>query len=92
MTCRHAVRHLRQQGVKAGMVAAALRSAWPTEDVANILSKFKAVGVIETSTSYGGAMKGGNLWHEVRECRSTSARSARSRLPSWPAWAARWCR
>jgi len=39
---------------------------WPTEDVANILSKFKAVGVIETSTSYGGAMKGGNLLHEVR--------------------------
>ncbi|HSG06269.1 MAG TPA: pyruvate ferredoxin oxidoreductase, partial [Nitrospiria bacterium] len=28
--------------------------------------KFKAVGIVETSTSYGGAMKGGNLIHEVR--------------------------
>jgi pyruvate ferredoxin oxidoreductase alpha subunit/oxalate oxidoreductase subunit alpha len=34
--------------------------------VAAALSKFKAVGVIETSTSYGGAMRGGNLLHEVR--------------------------
>jgi pyruvate ferredoxin oxidoreductase alpha subunit/oxalate oxidoreductase subunit alpha len=34
--------------------------------VAEALSKFKAVGVIETSTSYGGAMRGGNLLHEVR--------------------------
>jgi pyruvate/2-oxoacid:ferredoxin oxidoreductase alpha subunit len=39
---------------------------WPTQDVAETLSKFKAVGVIETSTSYGGAMRGGNLLHEVR--------------------------
>jgi pyruvate/2-oxoacid:ferredoxin oxidoreductase alpha subunit len=34
--------------------------------VAEILSRFKAVGVVETSTSYGGAMRGGNLLHEVR--------------------------
>jgi pyruvate/2-oxoacid:ferredoxin oxidoreductase alpha subunit len=39
---------------------------WPTEDVAAALSKVKAVGVVETSTSYGGAMRGGNLIHEVR--------------------------
>jgi hypothetical protein len=26
----------------------------------------KAVGTIETSTSYGGAMRGGNLIHELR--------------------------
>jgi pyruvate/2-oxoacid:ferredoxin oxidoreductase alpha subunit len=66
MTARHAVRRLRQQGVKAGLVKLRFVRPWPTEDVANILSKFKAVGVIETSTSYGGAMKGGNLLHEVR--------------------------
>jgi pyruvate ferredoxin oxidoreductase alpha subunit/oxalate oxidoreductase subunit alpha len=34
--------------------------------VAESLKKFKAVGIVETSTSYGGAMKGGNLIHEVR--------------------------
>ncbi len=66
MTCRHAVRRLRQQGVKVGMVKLRFVRPWPTEDVANVLSKFKAVGVIETSTSYGGAMRGGNLLHEVR--------------------------
>jgi pyruvate/2-oxoacid:ferredoxin oxidoreductase alpha subunit len=34
--------------------------------VADALAKFKAVGVIETSTSYGGSMHGGNLLSEVR--------------------------
>jgi len=66
MTARHAVRHLRAKGVKIGLVKLRFVRPWPTEDVANILSKFKAVGVIETSTSYGGAMRGGNLLHEVR--------------------------
>jgi pyruvate/2-oxoacid:ferredoxin oxidoreductase alpha subunit len=66
MTARHAVRHLRAKGVKIGLVKLRFVRPWPTEDVSNILSKFKAVGVIETSTSYGGAMRGGNLLHEVR--------------------------
>ena len=66
MTARHAVRRLQQQGVKVGLVKLRFVRPWPTEDVANILSKFKAVGVVETSTSYGGAMRGGNLLHEVR--------------------------
>jgi pyruvate ferredoxin oxidoreductase alpha subunit/oxalate oxidoreductase subunit alpha len=66
MTCRHAVRRLRSQGVKIGMVKLRFVRPWPTEDVANVLSKFKAVGVVETSTSYGGAARGGNLLHEVR--------------------------
>jgi pyruvate/2-oxoacid:ferredoxin oxidoreductase alpha subunit len=34
--------------------------------VAESLAKFKAVGVIETSTSYGGSMRGGNLLAEAR--------------------------
>ena len=66
MTARHAVQHLRAKGVKIGLVKLRFVRPWPTDDVANILSKFKAVGVIETSTSYGGAMRGGNLLHEVR--------------------------
>ncbi|MFI5341701.1 MAG: oxalate oxidoreductase subunit alpha [Candidatus Methylomirabilales bacterium] len=66
MTARHAVRHLRAKGVKIGVVKLRFVRPWPTQDVADILSKFKAVGVIETSTSYGGAMRGGNLLHEVR--------------------------
>ena len=53
MTARHAVRHLRAKGVKIGLVKLRFVRPWPTDDVASILSKFKAVGVIETSTLKG---------------------------------------
>jgi pyruvate ferredoxin oxidoreductase alpha subunit/oxalate oxidoreductase subunit alpha len=66
MTARHAVKHLRSKGVKIGLVKLRFVRPWPTQEVAEALSKFKAVGVVETSTSYGGAMRGGNLLHEVR--------------------------
>ncbi|MBI2115982.1 MAG: pyruvate ferredoxin oxidoreductase [candidate division NC10 bacterium] len=66
MTARHAIKHLRSQGVKIGLVKLRFVRPWPTQEVAEALSKFKAVGVVETSTSYGGAMRGGNLLHEVR--------------------------
>ncbi len=66
LTARHAIRHLRASGVKVGMVKLRFVRPFPTEDVAEALAKFKAVGVVETSTSYGGAMRGGNLLHEVR--------------------------
>ena len=69
MTARHAVRNLRSQGVKIGLVKLRFVRPWPTQAVAEALSKFKAVGVVETSTSYGGAMHGGNLLHEVRASR-----------------------
>ena len=66
MTARHAVKHLRDQGVKIGLVKLKFVRPWPTQELAALLSRFKAVGVVETSTSYGGAMSGGNLLHEVR--------------------------
>jgi pyruvate ferredoxin oxidoreductase alpha subunit/oxalate oxidoreductase subunit alpha len=66
MTARHAIKHLRSQGVKIGLVKLRFVRPWPTQEVSQALSKFKAVGVVETSTSYGGAMRGGNLLHEVR--------------------------
>jgi len=66
MTARHAIKHLRSKGLKIGLVKLRFVRPWPTQDVAEALSKFKAVGVVETSTSYGGAMRGGNLLHEVR--------------------------
>jgi pyruvate ferredoxin oxidoreductase alpha subunit/oxalate oxidoreductase subunit alpha len=65
-TGRYAVNHLRAKGLKIGLVKLRFVRPWPTQEVAETLSKFKAVGVIETSTSYGGAMRGGNLLHEVR--------------------------
>jgi pyruvate/2-oxoacid:ferredoxin oxidoreductase alpha subunit len=39
---------------------------WPTQQIADALSKVKAVATVESSTSYGGATRGGNLIHEVR--------------------------
>jgi pyruvate ferredoxin oxidoreductase alpha subunit/oxalate oxidoreductase subunit alpha len=65
-TARYAVNHLREKGVKAGLVKLRFLRPFPTQQVKETLSKFKAVGTIETSTSYGGAMRGGNLIHEVR--------------------------
>ena len=66
LTARHAVKHLRSKGLKIGLVKLRFVRPFPTEVVAEALSKFKAVGVVETSTSYGGAMRGGNLLPEVR--------------------------
>lgn len=65
-TARYAVDHLRAKGAKVGMVKLRFVRPFATELIAETLSKFKAVGVIETSTNYGSAMKGGNLIHEVR--------------------------
>ncbi|MBI5166763.1 MAG: pyruvate ferredoxin oxidoreductase [candidate division NC10 bacterium] len=65
-TARFAVNHLREKGLKIGLVKLRFVRPFPTEEIQECLSRFKAVGVIETSTSYGGAMKGGNLIHEVR--------------------------
>jgi pyruvate ferredoxin oxidoreductase alpha subunit/oxalate oxidoreductase subunit alpha len=65
-TARHAIRHLRDKGVKVGLVKLRFVRPWPTKQVGEVLSKFKAVGVIETSTSYGGSMRGGNLLAEAR--------------------------
>jgi pyruvate ferredoxin oxidoreductase alpha subunit/oxalate oxidoreductase subunit alpha len=65
-TCRTSVDALRKKGVKAGMARLRWVRPWPTHQLAAALGHVKAVGVIETSTSYGGAMRGGNLIHELR--------------------------
>lgn len=65
-TCRNAIDILRKQGLKAGMARLCWVRPWPTTEIAETLGHVKAVGTIETSTSYGGAMRGGNLIHELR--------------------------
>ena len=65
-TCRKAVDRLRKQGVKAGMARLRWVRPWPTHQLAEALGHVKAIGAVETSTSYGGAMRGGNLIHELR--------------------------
>jgi pyruvate ferredoxin oxidoreductase alpha subunit/oxalate oxidoreductase subunit alpha len=65
-TCKSAINQLRKQGLKVGMVRPRWVRPWPTEQIAKALSRVKAVGCVESSTSYGGATRGGNLIHEVR--------------------------
>jgi pyruvate/2-oxoacid:ferredoxin oxidoreductase alpha subunit len=65
-TCKSAIHHLRSQGVKAGMVRPRWIRPWPTTQIAEALSRVKAVATVESSTSYGGATRGGNLIHELR--------------------------
>jgi oxalate oxidoreductase subunit alpha len=65
-TCKSAILHLRAQGLKAGMVRPRWVRPWPTQQIAETLAHVKALACVETSTSYGGAMRGGNLVHEVR--------------------------
>ena len=65
-TARAAVDKLRKEGVKVGMARLRWVRPWPTHQLAEALGHVKAVGVVETSTSYGGAMRGGNLIHELR--------------------------
>ncbi len=65
-TCRKTVDALRKSGVKAGMARLRWVRPWPTTQIAEALAHVKAVGAVETSTSYGGAMRGGNLIHELR--------------------------
>jgi pyruvate ferredoxin oxidoreductase alpha subunit/oxalate oxidoreductase subunit alpha len=64
-TCKSAIRHLRAQGLKAGMVRPRWIRPWPTQQIAEALAHVKALACVETSTSYGGATRGGNLIHEV---------------------------
>lgn len=64
-TCKAAIHHLRDQGLKAGMVRPRWIRPWPTQQIMEALANVKAVATVESSTSYGGATRGGNLIHEV---------------------------
>jgi len=64
-TARYAIRHLREKGVKVGLVKIRFIRPWPTDALQESLSKFKAVGVIETNSSFGIARAGGILAPEV---------------------------
>jgi oxalate oxidoreductase subunit alpha len=66
LTARHAVRHLREQGLKVGLVKLRFLRPFPSQEVGEVLSRFKGVGVIETNTSYGGSTRGGSILAETR--------------------------
>ncbi len=64
-TARYAIKHLREKGMKAGLVKIRFIRPWPTHALRESLSKFKAVGVVETNNSFGIARVGGILTPEV---------------------------
>ena len=65
-TCKKAIDQMRAQGLKVGMVRTRWVRPWPTQQIAEAFQNVKAIASVETSTSYGGAMRGGNLVHELR--------------------------
>src|ERR687887_353257 len=61
-----AIRRLRAQGHKVGLVRLKWFRPFPTEDVIKSLTRFKAVGVIDRDYSFGSPFYGGVLYHELR--------------------------
>jgi pyruvate ferredoxin oxidoreductase alpha subunit/oxalate oxidoreductase subunit alpha len=65
VTCRAAVRRLREQGVKIGMARLLWIRPFPSDDLREALRGVKAVGVVETNLGLGGASYGGILSLDV---------------------------
>jgi pyruvate ferredoxin oxidoreductase alpha subunit len=65
VTARFAIQHMRERGIKVGMVRLRTIRPYPTERVREALSKFKVVGVIETNMALGSVSSGGALYAEA---------------------------
>ena len=61
-----AIRRLRKEGHKIGLVRLKWFRPFPTEEVVKSLSRFKAVGVIDRDYSFGSPYYGGVLYNEIR--------------------------
>jgi pyruvate ferredoxin oxidoreductase alpha subunit len=61
-----AIRRLRKEGHKVGLVRLKWFRPFPTADIVKSLSRFKAVGVIDRDYSYGSPYYGGVLYNEIR--------------------------
>ncbi len=66
MPVRVAVRKLREQGVKVGFVRIKWFRPFATQEIRELLSRFKAIGVIDRDYSYGAPSYGGILFQEIR--------------------------
>jgi pyruvate ferredoxin oxidoreductase alpha subunit len=66
MPARVTVRKLREQGKKVGFVRLKWLRPFPTEELRQSLSRFKAVGVIDRDYSFGSPSDGGVVFNEVR--------------------------
>ena len=65
VTCRAAIRLLRERGIKIGMARLMWIRPFPSDDLRAALRAVKAVGVVETNLGLGGASYGGILSLDV---------------------------
>src|SRR5918992_1347632 len=65
---RTAVRRLREKGQKVGYVNLRWFRPFPTVELRDCLSRFKAVGVIDRDFAHGSPDNCGILMHEIRSC------------------------
>src|SRR6266566_2954004 len=65
VTARYAIRHMRSRGAKVGLVRLRTIRPYPTDRVMESLSRFKAVGVVETNMGLGSVSSGGSLYAEA---------------------------
>lgn len=63
-TARAAIKELRAEGIKAGMLKLRLYRPFPGEQLVKALSHVKAIGVMDRCVSFG--IEGGPVFHEVR--------------------------
>src|SRR5881397_247902 len=61
-----AIRRLRKEGHKVGLVRLKWFRPFPTQEIVKSLSRFKAVGIIDRDYSLGSPYYGGVLYNEVR--------------------------
>ncbi|MCC7106317.1 MAG: pyruvate ferredoxin oxidoreductase [Chloroflexi bacterium] len=66
MPMRVLVRRMRAEGKKVGFVRLKYFRPFPTEEITQILPRFKAVAVIDRDYSFGSPNYGGVLYHEIR--------------------------
>jgi pyruvate ferredoxin oxidoreductase alpha subunit len=65
---RTAVRRMREKGQKVGYVNLRWFRPFPTVELRDCLSRFKAVGVVDRDFAHGSPDNCGILMHEVRSC------------------------
>ena len=65
VTCRAAVRRMRDRGIKVGMARLLWIRPFPSDDLRAALRGVKAIGVVETNLGLGGASYGGILSLDV---------------------------
>ena len=64
-TARYAIANLKKQGVNLALCKIRFVRPWATEEIAEVLSHYKVVGVVETNSSFGISRQAGIFTPEV---------------------------